>query len=149
MAANQVGDFIPMNRFIVFLVMLVLVACEPSVEQSPIPNVPVNVEVNLNDIDNSALQLIGGYIYIVDVGVRGILLRRESQTVYRAFDRNCTFQPTNTCAIVEVHSSGFYIEDTCCESVFDLSGFPTGGPATYPLKEYRVSIADDLLIITN
>jgi hypothetical protein len=137
-----------MNKSSLSLFTLLLLACQTGLNQSPIPNVPVDIEINLNDLDNAPLQLIGGYIYL-DGGVRGIILRRETQTIYRAFDRNCTFQPSDACAIVEVHSSGFYIEDTCCQSVFDLSGFPTGGPATFPLKEYQISIADDRLFITN
>ncbi len=148
MVENQVKAFMNMNKLLGLILFLFAVSCEPASQQSPIPNVPVNVEVNLNDIDNAALNQIGGFIY-VDGGVRGIILRRESQNVYRAFDRNCTFQPTDTCAIVDVHSSGFYIEDVCCESTFDLSGFPTGGPAQFPLREYSISLIGDIILITN
>lgn len=122
--------------------------CAGDVNVSPIPNVPVEVEVNLNDIDNVALKQIGGFIYVAG-GVRGIIVYRLSQNEYKAYDRNCTFQSTDACAIVSFHSSGFYIEDTCCGSVFDVNGFPTGGPAEFPLKEYQVSRANDLLFITN
>lgn len=118
------------------------------VDDSEVPHVIVNVEINLNDIDNVDLSQIGGYIY-VEGGVRGIILRRESQDIYRAFDRNCTFQPADECAVVDMHSSGFYMEDTCCNSTFDLSGFPTGGPAEYPLREYGVAVAGDILYIYN
>jgi hypothetical protein len=116
--------------------------------QSGVPNVAVNIEINLNDISNADLNLIGGYIY-VDGGVRGIIIRRESQNLYKAYDRNCTYQPADAKAIVEVHTTGFYIEDLSCGSTFDLSGFPTGGPAEFPLKEYSVSLAGDILFIFN
>lgn len=136
------------NRSAIVVLCLLAWACDTSVEQSPIPDVPVQLEVNLNDIDNVALKQIGGYIYLLG-GVRGIILRRESQDIYRAFDRNCTFQPMDSCAVVSFHSSGFYLEDTCCGSTFDLSGYPTAGPAQYPLKEYHISQAGDILFITN
>ena len=123
MVVKRAEVFIPMSKLSILLLFLLLAGCESSVEQSPVPNVPVDIEVNLNDIDNVALQFIGGHVYING--------------------------GADACAIVEVHSSGFYIEDPCCESVYDLSGFPTGGPANYPLKEYRVSLIDDLLLITN
>jgi hypothetical protein len=148
MVEKQAKAFINMNKLLGLILILFAASCEPASEQSPIPNVPVNIEVNLNDIDNAPLNRIGGYIY-VDGGVKGIILLRESQNVYRAFDRNCTFQPSNDCVIVDVHSSGFYLVDDCCESTFDLSGFPTGGPAQFPLKEYRISQISDLLLITN
>jgi hypothetical protein len=129
-------------------IFLILIACEPKVEESGVPNVAVNLEINLNDIDNATLKLIGGYIY-ADGGVRGIIIYHESVNSYKAYDRNCTFQPTDPCATVEMHSSGFYIEDTCCSSSFDLSGFPTGGPALFPLKEYSVSLSGDILYVYN
>ena len=138
-----------MSKYFQFVFLFVLVvACESSIEKSGVPNVAVDVELNLNDIDNVALKQIGGYIY-VQGGVRGIIVRHESQNLYKAYDRNCTYQPSVTSAVVDVHSSGFYMEDTSCTSTFDLNGFPTGGPAEFPLTEYGVSLAGDLLFIFN
>lgn len=137
-----------MNRLIAVIAAILLLACEGDVNVSPVPNVPVDVEVNLNDIDNVDLKQIGGYIYVPG-GVRGIIVYRLSQNEYKAYDRNCTFQSEDACATVSFHASGFYIEDTCCESVFDLNGFPTGGPAEFPLKEYRISQSNNILFITN
>ena len=136
------------KHHLLFSFFLILIACEPKVEESGVPNVAVNLEINLNDIVNASLKLIGGYIY-ADGGVRGIIIYHESVNSYKAYDRNCTFQPTDPCATVEMHSSGFYIEDTCCSSTFDLNGFPTGGPALFPLKEYNVSISGDILFVYN
>jgi hypothetical protein len=133
---------------IYFLLIVIVMGCQPDIQQSEVPNVAVDIEINLNDIDNAALRLIGGYIYVPG-GVRGIIVRRESQDIYRAFERNCTFQPRDTCAIVDMNASGFYMEDDCCGSTFDLSGFVTGGPAQFPLKEYSVSQAGDILFIVN
>jgi len=137
-----------MTRLLPIIIILAVFGCEGNQNFSPVPDVPVNVEVNLNDIGNVALRQIGGYVYI-DGGVMGIIVYRKSQNVYKAFDRNCTYESTSSDAIVSFHSSGFYIEDTSCGSVFDTDGFPTGGPAEYPLKEYQVSQASDILFITN
>lgn len=137
-----------MIRIVLVLAAFSFFSCEGNLNISPIPDVPVNVEVNLNDIDNVALKQIGGYIYTPG-GVRGLIVYRKSQTEYKAYDRNCTFQPSDACATVDFHSSGFYIEDTCCSSVFDTDGFPTGGPAEYPLKEYQISQTSDILFINN
>jgi len=138
-----------MNRLLTGIIFWFLIqGCQPAIEETQIPNVAVNIEINLNEIDNAPLQQIGGFIY-VQGGVRGIILRRESQSNYRAFEQNCPYQPLDTCAKVDMHSSGFYFEDTCCGSTFDLSGFPTGGPVQFPLKEYRISISGDYLFIFN
>lgn len=137
-----------MNRLFLIAATIIFLGCEGNINVSPIPDVPVNVEVNLNDIDNVVLKQIGGFIY-TSGGVRGIIVYRKSQNEYKAYDRNCTYQPADACAVVSFHSSGFYLEDTCCGSVYDTDGFPTGGPAEFPLKEYRVSQANDVLFITN
>ena len=131
-----------------FFLLPVVWACKPRVEQSQIPNVEVNIELNLNDIDNAPLLLVGGYRYI-EGGVRGIIVRRASQDTFQAFERNCPYRPQDSCAVVELHSSGFYFEDPCCGSTFDLSGFPTGGPAQFPLKQYSTSRQGDILYIFN
>lgn len=149
MVVNLEEDFIHMIKYhLFFSFFLILIACEPKVEESGVPNVAVDLEINLNDIDNAPLKLIGGYVY-ADGGVRGIIVYHESVNGYRAFERNCTFQPTDLCATVDMHSSGFYIEDTCCSSTFDLGGFPTGGPALFPLVEYSVSLSGDILRVYN
>ena len=137
-----------MNRFLLLFTTLIILSCEGNLNVSPIPDVPVNLEVNLNDIDNTPLRQIGGYIYLTG-GVRGIILYRRSQNEYKAYDRNCTYQPEEAGAVVSFHSSGFYLEDTCCGSVYDTDGFPTGGPAEFPLKEYQISRSGDILFITN
>jgi len=108
--------------------LLSLAACNSSPIDDLIPNVPVNIELNLSDIDNLALQQIGGFVYL-DGGVRGIILIRTSFDTYEAMDRNCTYQPTSSQAIVSMDSSGFFMEDKSCQSTFNLSGIPTGGPA--------------------
>ena len=149
MEEKQVKGFILMNKVIILLVPFFLFqGCQPGIEESGVPNVPVSVEINLSDISNAPLQQIGGFIYLQG-GVRGIILFRESQNLYRAFDRNCTFQPSDAAAVVAVNASGFFMEDLSCKSSFDLGGFPTDGPAQFPLKEYNISIAGDFLLISN
>jgi hypothetical protein len=149
MAKNPDAGFILMNKHKILILLLVIVlACDSTLEESGVPNVAVNIEINLSDVDNIALTQIGGYIYVVG-GVRGIIVRHESQNLYRAFDRNCTFNPSVSTAIVDVHTSGFYLEDTSCNSTFDVNGFPTGGQADFPLKEYNITQAGDILFIVN
>ena len=149
MAGSRAGDFILMSKHIVLVLLFFLtLACEPKIEESGVPSVAVNEEVNLNDIDNIALKQVGGYIYILG-GVRGIIVIHESLNLYKAYDRNCTFQPAEASAVIDMNSSGFYMEDTSCTSTFDLNGFPIGGPAEFPLKEYQVSHTGDILFISN
>ena len=115
MAGNRAGDFILMSKnFILASLFFLVLACERAIEESGVPNVLVNEEVNLEDIDNIALKQVGGYIYILG-GVKGIIVRHESQNIYKAYDRNCTFQPLDAAAVVNIESSGFYIDN--CGSI--------------------------------
>ena len=131
-----------------FALLILLGGCVDPDFQSNIPSVPVNIEVDLSSIDNVDLQQIGGYKYFSG-GVRGVVLIRISATEFNAMDRNCTFEPASATAIVSMHSSGFYLEDSTCVSTIDHSGFPSGGPAELPLKEYTITQSGDLLFITN
>jgi hypothetical protein len=142
------ASIVMIRNGVFFSIFLITLSCEPANEESGIPNVAVNVELNLNDIDNAPLKQFGGFVY-AQGGVKGLVVIHESKDTYRAFDRNCTFQPSDACAIVEMHSSGFFLTDDCCGSTFDLSGFATGAPAEFPLKEYRTSLGGDILFIFN
>jgi len=48
-----------------------------------------------------------------------------------------------------VDQSTLFLIDTCCNSTFDFNGFPTGGPATLPLRQYKTFLNLNLLTITS
>ena len=127
---------------------MILQACDDPQIEDGIPMVIVNETINLNNYQYQALNLIGGYVYL-NAGVRGIIIYRQSLNEYIAIERNCTFQPMEQCADVGVDQSTLFLIDTCCNSTFDFNGFPTGGPATFPLRQYRTVLNNNLLTITN
>ena len=124
-----------------------MVSCEPQFIEEPIPYVPVDFEINLNDPQFANLNTYQ-YVYLSGEGVRGIILHK-SGSIYRAFEQNCTFQPYEACATVDVHPSGQYMIDTCCSSIFDWTGRPIGGPAMFPLLEYNILRNGSFLRIYN
>ena len=132
-----------------WLGVMVLGACESAINQDPIPQVLVNEQLNLNSLQNQALQLIGGYKILPEAGYKGLIIYRASTTEYRAFDLACSYQPTSDCAQVMVDDSDLFMVDTCCNSSFDFNGFPTGGPAQWPLQPYPVYLNGDVLTIQN
>lgn len=135
-------------RYFIVLLILVLPGCDKTAVNDGIPLVYVNETINLNNFEYSALNLIGGYVYL-DAGVRGIIVYRKSENAYLAFERNCTFQPLSKCALVSVDKSTLFMIDTCCASTFDFDGYPTGGPADIPLRQYHTSLQQNLLNITS
>lgn len=84
---------------------------------------------------------VGGGI-VLDKGP--YVVTQPTEGIFRAFRKNCTHQmrPVN-----EVTSEG--IRCPAHGSVFALSdGEPLCGPATRPLKEAKVQVRDNRLVIT-
>lgn len=133
------------------------VACNSKVNPiDTIPNVPVNVQLDLLDQQNRALRFDNGVVAILPGsangrgGVKGIYVVRQNATSYLAFERNCPYQPLDACATVTLDkSSRLFFRDSCCTSQFDLLGRVTGGPSPRPLRQYSTSLSGSLLTITN
>jgi hypothetical protein len=133
------------------LVVFSFSSCAPDVSDDAIPFLPFSdIIINLSLPEYASLKFDGGYKYLKDGGVRGIILYRESSTRFTAYERNSSYHPNEACATVEVHSSGLYMIDTCSNSIFDfITGNPTSGPATRPLRQYAVKLTAFELTITD
>lgn len=130
-------------------------------QQSDIPNVPVNLTINLNLPQYFNLQNQGGWVY-ENAGVRGIVIYHHYDDKFYALERNCPFQPNDSCATVSVETNNLFLRcghyksqtDTtwipCCNSQYSLeSGFLLSGPSRFPLKNYRISQGGSVLYVTN
>jgi hypothetical protein len=102
--------------------------------------------MNLSLPQYASLSTVGGFTY-VSGGVRGLIIYRKDSNIYLAFERNCSFQPTDACATVEALQ--LYMQDACCGSTFNYSGTPTGGLAWRPLQQYATSLSGTILTITD
>lgn len=113
-----------------------------------IPDVFVNERINLTTQEALPLRQDGGFIYN-EGGLRGIIIYRQDQYTYKAFERTCTFQPQDSCARVEVDPSRLFMIDSCCSSQFNWNGQIMGGPAPAPLKRYQVALDGNILTVYN
>jgi hypothetical protein len=136
--------------FLVLIFLTGLSSCEQDYYDEPIPQFPVDFEINVNDPQYHSLHTLG-YTYVDGKGrgVRGIILYKNSNQHYTAFERTCSFQPTSACATVDVHPSGQYMADSCCGSIFNWQGNPIGAPAYLPLLKYETSLNGSYLRIFN
>jgi hypothetical protein len=130
------------------LVSLFLFSCSPDLVDDPIPFQPFP-DITIILSNHPALATDGGFILINDGGVRGIILYRKNSTTYLAFERNCSFQPNDACATVDVHASTLFMQDACCGSSFNFEGTPTGRPAWRPLQQYETTLSGSTLTITD
>lgn len=134
--------------YLVLFGMVGLSSCSDPMKEDGIPIVLVEETINLNNYQYQPLSYIGGFVYL-NAGVRGIILYRSSVNDYLAIERNCTFQPLDPCADVSVDTSTLFLLDSCCNSTFDFNGYPTGGPASLPLRLYETFLDGNYLTITN
>jgi hypothetical protein len=133
------------------IVLTQIVSCKPDLTDEPIPYVGFGtIYMNLNLPENTDLRTDGGFKYYDDAGVRGLIIYRQSASSYIVYERNCSYQPNQACATVNVHVSRFYMEDPCCGSTFDFTtGNPTGGVAWRPLRRYFSTVNGSDLTITD
>ena len=108
----------------------------------------VDFYLYINEPSNIALNAVGGWKYVA-AGTKGIIVYRRSQSEFTALERNCTYDPTAACSIVEV-LSGISSIDSCCTSRFSIyDGSVINGPATQPLYQYHTYFDGSTLRIFN
>jgi nitrite reductase/ring-hydroxylating ferredoxin subunit len=126
-----------MNRILgIILTATALLACKKQQDQVPIAS--VNFSVNVSNPSYLSIQSPGGWVY-VSGGSLGIVIYRNSQTEFSAYDRHSPYMVENRCR-VEVDSSNFFVVDYCSDSKFLLTdGSPVSGPASNSLTTYQTS----------
>jgi nitrite reductase/ring-hydroxylating ferredoxin subunit len=131
---------------ICFFITLGINGCKDDYTSS-IPYVYVQAELNLaNRIE---LNPVGGY-FKINGGYGGIIIFRDMDENFLAYDATCTHEILPSCSVT-TDGSGI-ATCPCCGSqfiLFNANGSPTKGPATEPLKQYRVTNMGGRLSIRN
>jgi hypothetical protein len=133
---------------LLFLLAGILPSCETNRGQI-IPYVKVDVDLDLYaELGNMG---IGTTLILPNEGHQGIVLYREDDLLFHAYDLTCTEYPEHDEAVEEDEDFVGVFKCPECESRYVLlnGAYPDSGPADYPLVEYRTSIQGNLLIITN
>jgi len=132
---------------VMLAVTIILPSCKKD-DKNDIAQYYVDFTLYINEPSNIALNAVGGWVYVA-AGTKGIIIYRRSQVEFTALERNCTFDPTASCSIVEV-LSGISAIDSCCTSRFSIyDGSVINGPATQPLYQYRTTFDGVALRVFN
>lgn len=137
-----------MNKaFYTFFIFLYLGSCTN--QDAYIPNVYVDIDINLSLPEYSELSPIGNSIFI-EGGVKGIILYHFANSEYRVYDRSCSYEPSLDCAKIDSINANI-AHCKCCSSAFllDQEGDAVNGPALLPLKQYHYTLQGDWLYIFN
>ena len=141
------GLWIALGLFLSLI--LIIQSCKKNESHPNIPNVYVNLYLDINSTQYIELNSVGGYVYLTG-GYRGILVYRVSVEDFIAFERTCPYDPDKDCARIEMEPSGLTTVDSCCMSRYlILDGSVLRGPSTIPLKQYRTSFDGNILHIYN
>ena len=132
--------------------LITLFSCskEGDNQDLPIPYVPINARININDPIYNNLNNIGGWAYLNE-GSRGVILYRETLERVRAYERHCTYDPIEVCSTVDMDGTLLQANDyDCCGSVFSISNRAViQGPASRPLIEYETQFDGTYVVVSN
>jgi Rieske Fe-S protein len=160
MAEKPRKDFTIMNKIVTLAILsaTTLISCQKNnINNDPIADVPVNITINMALPLYSHLLNEGTFLYW-DGGVKGVVVVHYQNDEYYAFDRSCSYQPSTSCAKIEVDSSFMVFRcgtskntgfEKCCDSKFFMNGQVLNGPATFGLKQYQVIKTGTELSIKN
>lgn len=142
-------DIITMRNLLLLFFFLIFFSCERNETNDILPNVPVNIMLNLNLPQYQDLLIPNGWTE-VNGGVKGILIQNigVGNPPYKAFDRAC---PTNDCASAMTFDGSLKMKCPCDSSEYSIiDGSPqTSGYSNFA-REYRVNLINPTTInITN
>ena len=116
---------------------------------SVIPNVAVNFQATTTDPHYSALNVPGGAVLVNGYGVAGLILYREADGSYAAYDRCSTVDPSKLCAVT-LDAGNFTVTDPCSGGKWALSsGNPVKAPAVTSLKAYSIDVSNFEIFVSN
>jgi len=134
---------------LVLTFLLVVGSCDKQKPHETIPNVAVDIYIDVNSTLYVQLNTIGGWLYLTG-GYKGVLVYRVSEDEFVAYDRTCPYDPYVTNSRLEMDMGNLIVVDTVCDSKFViLDGSIIEGPATVPLKRYRTTFDGNILHIFN
>ena len=112
------------------------------------PNIPVNFSIQASELGG-----VGSAIYTPEIyGLRGIIIYHKNSNEYVAFERACSYRPSNECEVIFLNDelNPSFLTDSCCNSNFLLDdGTPFSGPALRPLKQYFTRFDGTYIYVTN
>lgn len=102
-----------------------------------IPYVYVDFYIPISNPQFVSLNSVGGWVYVTG-GSKGIIIYRNGNDEFAAYDRHCPYKPESSCSILKVSASGTTAIDTCCGSEFLLvDGSVLKQPSSYPMLRYQ------------
>lgn len=138
--------------FLIFLVIS-FYACsnKPSDRNSNLPNIPVSETISLNNPQYINLQVPGGWAYVENSGIKGLIVYNLNGSDFKAYDRACPhLSPSENCSKMNVENS-IKMVCPCDNAEFNiLNGAPLTTGINFGAREYRATLVSaNTVTITN
>jgi hypothetical protein len=123
----------------ILTISILILSCNS--KEDYIQNVYVDEYVHLDHYSED-LNISGSAIFTKG-GVEGIIIYRGFGDDYKVYDRNCSYEPSLSCSVIDSVNSGIAFCG-CCTSMFNISntGESINAPALLPLKTYNWSLSE-------
>jgi nitrite reductase/ring-hydroxylating ferredoxin subunit len=134
---------------LLLLVAVAITAISCGKAGDAVPDVAVNFQAPITDPRLSNLNARGGAVLISGYGVAGLILYREADGTYAAYDRCSSYLPQNHCAVT-LDPGNFTVTDPCSGAKFSLiDGTPVKAPATKSLRSYSITVSNSEIFVSN
>jgi len=139
--------------FIFFFLAFTLFSCSKNASDSNpnLPKIPVNEVISLNNPQYINLQVPGGWAYVDNSGIKGLIVYNINGSDFRAFDRACPhLSPSQSCSKMVVKNS-IKMVCPCDDAEFNiLNGAPLTTGIIFAAREYHATlISANTLSIVN
>lgn len=138
-----------MRKLLLLLLMTSFLSCEKNETNDLLPDMDVDVTINLNLPQYIDLQTPSGWAY-ASGGIKGILVINSGtgNPPYKAFDRAC---PNNDCGSAMTFDGSLKLKCSCDNSEYSIiDGSPQTKGNSHFAREYRVNVISSSTInITN
>lgn len=158
-----------LHLLILIAFTLLMSGCREFPQNPNRPILPMPITIYPNTLQYQELNFVSGWIYItseVESTSRGIIVYRESNTEFLAFDRlppnepdACTDSQGNTTRLVVDFP---FVVDRCNNAYYNIlngqiiiaepdkiPNFPIDGTTVYPLIQYHTAFDGNKLVISN
>jgi len=128
---------------LIYILAINILALSCNTKDDYIQEVYVNEYLNLSLPEYSEITIPGSAIFI-EGGVEGIIIYHGIGSDYKVYDRNCSYEPSLSCSVIDSINSGIAFCN-CCPSAFLISntGESINAPAILSLKTYNWSLDDN------
>ena len=140
-----------MRKLLLLCILISFFSCEKNETIDVLPDVHVNITINLNDPQYVHLQFSSESAYTTggNDGIQGILIRNtgSASNPFKAFERAC---PNFDCSSPMKFDGSLKMKCDCDGSEYSiLDGSPQTEGNSHFAREYRVRVSGSTLNITN